>query len=254
MKETISENIFRLTIPFKDIFTTVYLIKHEDGDILFDTATYPEDVENYILPFVKSLGAEIKYVFISHNHGDHSGGLEALLKHYPKTRILSRSRELKEKFASFDVYCPDDGEEILNGIQAISIEGHTYDSMALFDKANRTLISGDSLQLYGIYGSGEWGANVGLVSEHIKAVNKLAGMEIEGIYTAHNYHPMGYAYVGRDNVQKAFGFCLEPLYRIKELMKAFPEKSDEEIREIYHEENLPTVRLGIFTAVRQTEI
>ena len=254
MKESVAENIFRLTIPFKDIFTTVYLVKHDDGDILFDTATYPEDVESFILPFIKSLDAKIKYIFISHNHGDHAGGLEALLKHYPTARVLSRSRELKEKFASFDVYCPEDGEEFIKGYKAVAIEGHTCDSMGLLDIQKRILISGDSLQLYGIYGSGEWGANVGLVREHIEAINKLKGMGIESIYTAHDYHPMGYAYEGKENVFKALDFCIEPFLRIKKLIEAYPEKSDEEIRAIYHKEKLPTVRIGIFTAVRKTEI
>lgn len=250
----IAENIFRLTLPYKDIFTTVYLIKRDNGSILFDAASYPEDIEEYIIPFVNSHETELKYVFISHNHRDHAGGLETLLKHYPKVQVISRSRELKEKFASYDVYCPKDGEEFCEGFKAVAIEGHTYDSMGLYDTENRILISGDSLQLYGIYGSGEWGANIGLVKGHIDAVNKLKGMDIESIYTAHDYHPMGYAYEGKENVFKALDFCIEPFLRIKKLIEAYPEKSDEEIREIYHNDNLPTVRIGIFTAVRETEL
>ncbi|MBE6651601.1 MAG: MBL fold metallo-hydrolase [Ruminococcaceae bacterium] len=254
MKETIAENIFRLTIPFEDIYTTVYLIKHEDGDILFDTATYPRDIENYIIPFIKSHDAELKFVFLSHDHGDHAGGLETLLKYYPSVRVISRSQEIKENFASFDIHIPQDGEEFAEGFKTVTIEGHSYDSMGLLDIQKRILISGDSLQLYGIYGSGEWGANVKLVEEHIKAINKLRTMDIESIYAAHDYHPMGYAYIGKENITKAFDFCLEPLYRIKKLMKAFPEKNDVEIREIYQKEKLPTVKLPVFAAVRETEM
>ena len=55
----INENIYRLTIPFKDIFTTVCLIKTDEGALLFDTATYDEDVENYIIPFLDELGITV---------------------------------------------------------------------------------------------------------------------------------------------------------------------------------------------------
>ena len=33
--EEITKNIFRLTLPYKDIFTTVYIIKSDNGNILF---------------------------------------------------------------------------------------------------------------------------------------------------------------------------------------------------------------------------
>ena len=42
----INENIYRLTIPYKDIFTTVYAVKTESGALLFDCASYDEDIEN----------------------------------------------------------------------------------------------------------------------------------------------------------------------------------------------------------------
>ena len=58
---------------------------------------------------------------------------------------------------------------IVDGFKAIAVPGHTPDSMSLFDVKSSTLLSGDSLQLYGIYGSCEWGANIGLVKEHIEA-------------------------------------------------------------------------------------
>ena len=83
----ISDNIFRLTIPFMDIYTSVFLIKTPKGAVLFDTATYDSDVTDYIIPFLNDSGVsreELKYVFVSHNHGDHSGGLETLIKTYTR--------------------------------------------------------------------------------------------------------------------------------------------------------------------------
>lgn len=48
--EKINEYIHRLTIPYKDIYTTVLFIKTEEGVVLFDTATFEEDVKEQILP------------------------------------------------------------------------------------------------------------------------------------------------------------------------------------------------------------
>ncbi|MBQ8696922.1 MAG: MBL fold metallo-hydrolase [Clostridia bacterium] len=95
-----NENIFRITTPYKDIFTTVYLIKTEKGALLFDCASYDSDIDNYIVPFLNELSVgEVKYVFISHNHTDHSGGLKAFMKKYGSTCIVTRSQGLKDSFA-----------------------------------------------------------------------------------------------------------------------------------------------------------
>ena len=69
-----NDNIYELTIPYKDIFTTVYIVRTARGALLFDTATYDSDVEEAIIPALCELGVgkgELKYIFISHNHGDH---------------------------------------------------------------------------------------------------------------------------------------------------------------------------------------
>ena len=90
--ETVAQNIYRLTMPYKDIYTTVLIIKSPYGAVLFDTATYREDVENTILPALNDLGItgeELKYIVISHFHGDHAGGLQWVTEHFPDACILS---------------------------------------------------------------------------------------------------------------------------------------------------------------------
>jgi len=73
----IDDNIFRLTIPYKELFTSVYVVKSSQGAILFDTADNDRDADEDIVPLLKRLGVgaeELKYIFISHNHRDHAGG------------------------------------------------------------------------------------------------------------------------------------------------------------------------------------
>ncbi len=80
----ITENIYRLVIPFMDVYTTIFVIKTPKGAALFDTATYSEDVEQYIIPALEKLEMNakmLKYVVISHNHRDHPGTFFRL--HWP---------------------------------------------------------------------------------------------------------------------------------------------------------------------------
>jgi metal-dependent hydrolase (beta-lactamase superfamily II) len=63
------------------------LIKGLDKTILFDTGTKPKIFESNF----KKLGVdakEIDEVFISHNHGDHTGGLGKILSMNPDIKVL----------------------------------------------------------------------------------------------------------------------------------------------------------------------
>ncbi len=253
--EKINDGIYRLEIPFKDIYTTVYTVHTPEGVVLFDTATFDEDVENYIIPFLKELKVTkdmLKYIFISHKHGDHAGGLKKLLETYPDVCILSRSSKLKEEYAGFNVVALEDGDVFLNVLKLVTIPGHTKDSSGVLDTRTKTLISGDSLQLYGIYGSGKWGANIRLIGEHINAVDKLRSMDIDTILTAHDYHPCGHMYSGKKEVLYALDMCVEPLYKIKDLITENSGADDEKICNIYNNtDKLPTLGVHVVTAVRE---
>ena len=246
-------NIKRLIIPYKDIFTTVYAVITDEGVLVFDSASYEEDIEKSIVPFFDELGINadsIKYVFISHNHRDHAGGLETFMKSFPDACIVTRSPSLAEKFSEYKVICPDDGDVLLNNLEIISVPGHTEDSAAIFDSRTKTLISGDRLQLYGIFGSGAWGANIGLPAEHIEAVNKLKKMDIECILTAHDYHPYGYIYKGKEAALKALDACIAPLEEIREMIINNPSLNDEEVRKLYNEKGYPTLNPKVIPAIR----
>ena len=114
--ERVNDHIYSLRIPYMDIFTTVYLVRTESGMLLFDTASYDQDVEEYIVPALRELGVgekELKYVFVSHDHTDHSGGLGRLLEVYPKVCVASGSEAIGEKFKEYTVLSPREGEILL---------------------------------------------------------------------------------------------------------------------------------------------
>ena len=249
----INDDIFRTAIPYKDIFTTIYVVKTPKGAVLFDAASFDEDVDDYVIPLLRAAGVEkeLKYVFISHNHRDHAGGLPVLLPQYPDVCVVSRSQMLPEKHAGYAFLKPEDGDTLLDVLRVVTIPGHTSDSMALLDTRTNTLITGDSLQLYGIYGSGPWGSNICLPVEHIQAVEKVRGLPVEEILTAHDYHPCGYHYVGREQITLALDSCIAPIMKVKELLTAHPEAEDAEIQKIYNDaEYLPNLNARLVSTVR----
>ncbi len=251
---TINENIHSIKIPYKDIFTTIYTLKTPKGTLLFDTGSFDEDIPNYIIPMLSELGVEnedLKYVFISHNHKDHAGGLNELLNHFPSLTVLSRCPKLKEKYGE-RVISFSDGDEILDCISLVTIPGHTMDSSAVYDKRTKTLISGDCLQLYGIFGSGLWASNINYPTDHLEALKKLRSMNIEKVCTAHDYHPLGQIYTGKADVIKAIDSCIEPLDIISKLIDENDKLNDEEIAAVYNSKgNLPTLGAHVVTAIRK---
>ena len=132
---------------------------------------------------------------------------------------------------------------MLDTLSVVSIMGHTKDSAAIYDSRTKTLISGDCLQLYGIFGSGCWGANISFATEYAKAIEKLRKMDIDAILTAHDYHPCGRMYCGKTEITAALDACLVPFEIIKKFIEDDPDASDEIICEKYNSQNdLP--RLG----------
>lgn len=253
----ISENLFRLTVPYKDIFTTVCVIRTPKGDVVFDTASYDSDLEEYTLPFLNEVGVtqeSLKYIFISHKHGDHAGGLAELIKAFPNACILSRSPSLKEAFAQYNVVRLEDGDMFLDVLQVVTIPGHTKDSAGILDTRDNTLVSGDSLQLYGIFGSQPWGAAIYSISDHLEAVAKLRTMEIDNILTSHDYYPYGYLHQGKDAVVKALDACVEPLMRLKKLSAEHPELDHVQLAELYNTDTtVPPVNTRVTESLRKQE-
>ena len=252
----IQNDILRIVIPYKDIDTTVYVLRCEQGLVLFDTAACDEDLETYLYPVMEELGLntrELRYVFISHNHRDHARGLGSVLAAATDAVVLSRCPNLKEQYGD-RVLCPEDGMELLDAFRVVTIPGHTADSMALLDVRTNTLITGDCLQMFGIYGSGLWGANITLPAEHLRAIEKVRALQAETILCAHDYHPCGRAVSGKEQVDKALDACVEPLMRLRQLILDCPELDDEGICARYHQGvHLPTVPPKVVAALRKLQ-
>jgi metallo-beta-lactamase class B len=73
--------------------TMVYAITTADGIILIDSG-YGREEESVLLPAMTKLGldpARVKYVVLTHGHGDHFGGALYLQEHYGAHVVLSQA-------------------------------------------------------------------------------------------------------------------------------------------------------------------
>ncbi len=117
---------------------SAWILSTKDGLILFDTI-YPYNSEELIIGGMKKLGldpANIKYMMISHAHGDHIGGAEMLQKRYGMRVVMAGiDWDLVEKYPNrYKTMAPKrdisalDGMKITLGEATITIThtpGHT---------------------------------------------------------------------------------------------------------------------------------
>jgi metallo-beta-lactamase class B len=95
-------------LPATRVFDQLYFVGQNDvsawaldttdGIVLFDTLNGPEDVTNTILPGLKKFNldpARIRYIVLTHAHGDHFGGTNAL-KSLSGARVISTAADWQE--------------------------------------------------------------------------------------------------------------------------------------------------------------
>ena len=251
----ITEHIHRLVTPYKDIFTAVFFVQTPDSVILFDTASGPSDVEQYILPAMKALEIDpkkLKYIFLSHGHTDHAAGVERLLQEFPEVCLVTRSESIAKRYGAYSVLMPEDGQALLEDFQVVAIPGHSEDSAALLDKRTDTLITGDCLQLFGIFGSGLWRTNVGLPVQYLQALEKVRGMKLQTVVMAHDYHPYGYIARGPEEIGRCLDACADAIYQLRDEIARNPRCNDEEVAQISNRPaQLPTVGPRVIRAIRE---
>lgn len=197
-KET--EGIYRLKVPFEDLYTSVFLIETEKAPILVDCATYDSDVDTYILPALQERGyalSDLSCVVVTHEHGDHAGGLKRMLEICPNLKVIRSVTSLGEKTETY------------------ALPGHTTDFVGVFCKTNGTLISGDGLQGHGV---GKYRCGLQSKDEYLQTIEKIERDErIENLLFSHAYEPWYKdGAFGRENVEKVLKDCKN---YVKENMK-----------------------------------
>lgn len=186
------EGIYRLKVPFEDLYTSVFLIAAKEGNALVDCGTYGSDVDESILPALRAFGLrldDIRYLILTHSHGDHAGGLERMLERAPHLETVREIREIA-----------------LDGVTMYEMKGHTRDCIGALDMRTNTLISGDGLQGAGI---GRYRCNLESKEEYLTTIEKIEQDErIKNVLFSHAYEPWRQdGAFGRKNVEKILRDC-----------------------------------------------
>ena len=194
-------NIFRLKLPFDNIYTSVFLIKTETGNVLVDCGTTKRDVDEWLVPALlqaKTSVTDIKYLVITHNHRDHAGEKERLLELNPSLEIIN---EMRGNFT--------------NGLTVYEMKGHTLDCIGVCDERTKTLVSGDGLQGAGV---GKYRCSLKSKEEYIKTIKRIKkDKRIKNLLFSHAYEPWNKdGAIGRNEVEKCLQDCKKYVERREE--------------------------------------
>lgn len=195
--EAINDEILRLCVPFENIYTAVFLIRTEQGDVLVDSATTAMDAERIILPALRDVGANVKTVVCTHLHGDHGGGLRTLAPQLPLAVFGAYAERILTLLPEAKTVQLADGDMLHGVLRILHLPGHSMDSIGILDTRSNTLLSGDAVQLYGIT---RYGCGVGSPVQYRATLARLKALPIERLVASHEYVPLGAVAVGREAV------------------------------------------------------
>ena len=210
--ELIDKGLYRILVPFEgEITTTVYILVNENDKrvVLIDSASYPTDAKNFIIPAIEELGISpdnAELLLLTHSHKDHFGGAKALFGELPN--LKPRASFLIEHPA-FEYLV--DAEIIAERLKVVFLPGHTKNSVAFYDLETKTLLSGDCLQLKGV---GKYRNGIAFPILYRNSIEKLKGMDIERIVAAHEYDPLGSIAEGKECVLEYLNECLSCLDKL----------------------------------------
>ena len=121
-----------------------------------------------VYDFISEHNLNLKYIVLTHGHGDHIEGLNDLASHYPEAKVyigeeekdflynseLSLSDTIFGEFFKFkgEIHTVKEGD-MVGDFKVIDTPGHTIGSKSFYYEKDKILISGDTLfrRSYGRY-------------------------------------------------------------------------------------------------------
>ncbi len=145
-------------------FVNAYLVREPDGFTLVDT-TLGGGAAGDLLGAARAAGGEIRRIALTHGHGDHAGGLDAIVSRLGQgvsvhlgdadARYWAGEKVTDGKMRGYwrDMQTVPDvrlhGGERIGSLEAVATPGHTPGHVAFLDTRDRALICGDVFTTYG---------------------------------------------------------------------------------------------------------
>lgn len=164
MKQTKYKNLYQMTYLPLLFPINAYIFEEDDYLTIIDVGVKP--FVKAIQRLSKQLNKPIKYVVLTHCHGDHVGGLELLIQTFPditfamskrESRFLAgdmsfdqdeQSFELKGGYSKVNAQPTrllSDGDKI-GSLEVIETRGHTVGSISLYNQEEGIMVVGDAIQ------------------------------------------------------------------------------------------------------------
>lgn len=199
--EKLTESIYRLCVPFENIYTAVFALRSGNAWALLDGATTKEDAENYILPALKELGAKPEYIFCSHLHDDHAGGIFRISEEFTDAPVVHFGKPMKEWKSTRTA---KDGEIFFERFTVLNLSGHADECLAVLDIKDKILLSVDALQPGRV---GRFLPSVSNQASYAKTLRRVKNLDLLTVITSHDYDPFGCRADGQTEIEKYLLEC-----------------------------------------------
>ena len=169
----------------------MFLIEGSDSALLIDCGFGTGELDK----FVSSVTDKKVTVIITHSDGDHTGGLKYFAEAYmhPADFASFRERNPQHPAQLAEIWEGDVFQAGRYSFEAIHIPGHTPGSIVLYDRENKILISGDSIQQGPIFMFGSNRDTDALIASLKKL--KMLDLDIDIICPSHNAVPLDSGYI-----------------------------------------------------------
>ena len=180
----------------RDRITNLYFICGKEKMLLLDTGFGSYDLK----AAARTISDLPLMVLNTHAHPDHQGGNNQFDKVYVSFREFDLERELGGRGGpiSWELAGLKEGDIIDLGdhpLEVIEVPGHSPGSIALLDRKERLLFSGDMLQEGPIFMFVE-GSNLDTLASSLRKLRTFAD-HFDWVYPAHNKTPVDPGYIDR---------------------------------------------------------
>jgi glyoxylase-like metal-dependent hydrolase (beta-lactamase superfamily II) len=153
-------------------FVSAYVLARGDEVAVVDTGTGSITEIEQALGALSLGWADVDHVIVTHAHGDHIGGLDAVLTAAESSTGYAGVGDVEQLSAPRDLVAVSGGDEVF-GLEILATPGHTPGHISPYDPATGLLVAGDALITEGgtlLGPSEQFSSDIDLARESVKAI------------------------------------------------------------------------------------